>query len=128
MDTFDCGSDLTMTIAARTAEPAQTESDHPIPLTATPGERSAVPRDLLAPREAAVALQPDFRALARLLSRRDRSTRDDLVQEMSLAALECAESHTRSFFLRLGFSRALNYLRWWNKQTGITEGADGKRL
>lgn len=77
----------------------------------TAGTRAPV----LEPRAAAVDLQDAFRRLARALRPGDASTQDDLAQEMSLAALECAKPHTESYFLQLGVSRALNYLRWWDE-------------
>jgi hypothetical protein len=70
---------------------------------------------LLMPRQAAVELQDTFRWLARALRPGDKSTQDDLVQEMSLGALNCGEPHTRSYFLQRGVSRAVDYLRWWDE-------------
>jgi|GEM_PF-4573151 len=75
--------------------------------------QTSAPR--LEPRAASVELQSEFQRMARLISPKDRSTQDDLVQEMTLAALECGKPNTRSYYLQLGVSRALNYLRWWTR-------------
>ncbi len=72
-----------------------------------------VSNEPLHPRQAAVELQPDFRSIARQLCPGDLSTQDDLVQEMSLAALLCREPQTRSMFRWLAGWRAVDYLRWW---------------
>ena len=68
---------------------------------------------MLAPRAAAIELREDFTRLAAALSPRDHSTRDDLVQEMCLSALLCADDHTKSFFVSAALWRAKNYLKWW---------------
>ena len=71
--------------------------------------------ELLEPRDAAVKLLDRFRRFARLLTPGDKSTQDDLTQEMALGALRCKLPHTRSYFVQLGVGRALNYLRWWEQ-------------
>ena len=68
---------------------------------------------VLEPRKAAVELLNEFRRLAAALSPRDRSTQDDLLQEMCLAALECSQPNQRSYYLWLAGWRAKDYLRWW---------------
>ena len=68
---------------------------------------------MLAPRAAAVELREDFTRLAVALSPKDRSTRDDLVQEMCLAVLLCRDDQTRSFYISAALWRARDYLRWW---------------
>ena len=83
-------------------------------------ERRAVltPDDdrMLLPRVAAVELEPEFRTLARQLAPRDKSTQDDLVQEMALACLLATEAQSRSSFRLCAVWRAKDYLRWWRKE------------
>lgn len=82
---------------------------------------------LIAPQDAAVNLRERFRSLARTLRPGDESTQDDLVQEASLAVLQCKTWHTESYYLQLGVSRALNYLRWWDDpRTGPLEESEEK--
>lgn len=68
---------------------------------------------LVEPRAAAVELLGEFKYIAAALSPRDKSTQDDLVQEMCLAALECAQPNRLSYYLWLAGWRAKDYLRWW---------------
>ena len=75
----------------------------------------------LHPRAAAVELQPEFRSLARQLCPRDKSTQDDLVQEMSLAVLLTREPQTASTFRLVATWRATDYLRWWRNETRRAE-------
>lgn len=67
----------------------------------------------MAPRVAAVGLLDDFKRLARALCPTDRSTRDDLVQEMCLSTLECKREHTVSFYRSKALWAAKAWLRWW---------------
>jgi hypothetical protein len=69
--------------------------------------------ELLEPRVAAVELLPAFRCLARRLAPDDRSTQDDLAQEMALGALTLSKPQAREMYLILGSWRATNYLEWW---------------
>ncbi len=80
---------------------------------------------LLHPRQAAVELQDDFRSMARQLCPRDRSTQDDLAQEMALAILLCPEPQTRSHFRLVACWRAQDYLRWW--RAGLRRNQRGPR-
>jgi len=68
---------------------------------------------LLTPRAAAVELLHEFKIIAMALWPDDRSTQDDLVQEMAQAALEVKDEHEPGFYCRLGAWRARDYLRWW---------------
>lgn len=68
---------------------------------------------LLEPRVAAVELLPEFRRMAKRLARGDRSTQDDLVQEMALAALQIKTPQTRGTYLEWGSWHAAHYLEWW---------------
>lgn len=86
---------------------------------------------LLEPRMAAVELLTEFKRLATALSPHDRSTQDDLLQEMCLAALECSQPNQRSYYLWLAGWRAKDYLRWWltpikrDRQDGSTSRKPG---
>jgi len=89
-------------------------------------ERALDERDgMLSPREAAVQLLHEFTVIARAMWPQDKSTQDDLVQEMAHAALRCREPNTPSFYCSLGAWRARDYLRWWLlpmlRATGETE-------
>lgn len=68
---------------------------------------------LLTPRAAAVELLHEFKLIACALWPDDRSTQDDLVQEMALGALQVRDEHEPGFYCRLGAWRARDYLRWW---------------
>ena len=71
---------------------------------------------LIHPRTAVMEMQDEFRSIARQLCPRDKSTQDDLVQEMSLAVLLIREPQTRSSFRLVAGWRATDYLRWWRKE------------
>jgi len=71
---------------------------------------------LLLPRVAALEMQAQFRTLARQLAPRDKSTQDDLVQEMALACILATEPQSRSSFRLIAVWRAKDYLRWWRLQ------------
>lgn len=68
---------------------------------------------LLTPCAAAVELLHEFKLIACALWPEDRSTQDDLVQEMALAALQVSDEHEPGFYCKLGAWRARDYLRWW---------------
>jgi hypothetical protein len=68
---------------------------------------------LLSPFTAAVELLHEFRLMASAMVPTDKSTQDDLVQEMALGALTANEPHPASYYLWLGACRAKDYLRWW---------------
>jgi len=69
---------------------------------------------MLLPRVAALEMQDEFRTLARQIAPRDKSTQDDLVQEMALACILAPEAKSRSCFRLLAVWRAKDYLRWWH--------------
>ena len=69
------------------------------------------PGSEVGPAEAALRLQKRFRRVARKLVLHDRHLRQDVVQEMSLAVLQCKEPHMLAWFQQLGYWRALDYLR-----------------
>ncbi|HEY3323163.1 MAG TPA: hypothetical protein VGP72_22105 [Planctomycetota bacterium] len=73
----------------------------------------ADPGELLYPRQAAVEMLNEFRSIARQLAPKDRSTQDDLVQEMAMAALLLRQPQTRSTFRFIAAWHAQNYLVWW---------------
>jgi hypothetical protein len=77
------------------------------------GETLAERAGLLTPGAAAVELLHEFKLIACALWPEDRSTQDDLVQEMALAALQVSDEHEPGFYCRLGAWRARDYLRWW---------------
>ena len=72
----------------------------------------AVESSMLRPRRAAKKLQRAFRNIAWRLAPMKWDVQEDLVQEMSLAVLECEQPATRSYFLYRAKSRALNYLAY----------------
>jgi hypothetical protein len=72
--------------------------------------------DLFYPNVAAVELLPEFRSLARQMAPGDKSTQDDLVQEMALAALLVREPQTVSTYRFVACWRAYKYLRWWRRR------------
>jgi hypothetical protein len=71
---------------------------------------------MLLPRVAALEMEGEFRTLARHLAPRDKSTQDDLVQEMALACILAPEAKSRSCFRLMAVWRAKDYLRWWRTQ------------
>ena len=68
-----------------------------------------IAEELLEPAEAAVKMQRLFKRAARELSS-DYHLREDLVQEMSLAVLECGERHPLLIFMNRAVCRAINFL------------------
>ncbi len=64
------------------------------------------------PADAAVRLQGKFRWLAARLATKNPHLQDDLVQEMSVAVLECSGDNTDSFYCVRAESRALDYLEY----------------
>ena len=67
---------------------------------------------MLRPRRAAKELQSTFRNIARRLAPKKWEVQDDLVQEMSLAVLQCDQPATRSYFVHRAKSRAINHLAY----------------
>jgi hypothetical protein len=65
------------------------------------------------PAEAAVKMQRLFKRAAKDLRREDYHLREDLVQEMSLAVLECEGSHPLTFYMCRAVCRAINFLEYW---------------
>ena len=72
----------------------------------------AVESSMLRPRRAAKKLQRAFRNIAWRLAPGKWEVQEDLIQEMSLAVLECDQPATRSYFVHRAKSRALNYLEY----------------
>ena len=64
----------------------------------------------LNPRIAVLELQGSFRYFARRFANKNPALQDDLVQEMSLAVLQCDHDANVTFFIERGKSRALDYL------------------
>ena len=62
--------------------------------------------------ELTVVLRFAFRRFAKILAPDDPSLRDDLMQEMFLAVLECRENGSRKFFKRRAYDRAIDYLKY----------------
>ena len=77
-----------------------------------PTPTGAVESSMLRPRRAAKKLQRAFRNIAWRLAPMKWEVQEDLVQEMSLAVLECEQPATRSYFVHRAKSRALNYLEY----------------
>jgi len=70
---------------------------------------------LVEPAEAALKLQRLFRKAVRRLRRSDFHLQADMVQEMSLAVLECSGRHPLSLYFSRGVSRAISFLRMWTR-------------
>ena len=67
------------------------------------------------PGDAAVKLQRLFKRIARKLRKDDYHLREDLVQEMSLAVLQCQGANFLTFFLDRAVCRAINFLEYWEQ-------------
>jgi len=76
------------------------------------GETALNEADLIEPAVAAVRYQFSFGWMARRLRPEDLALQDDLIQEMSLAVLQCEKPATRKYFLDRALSRAINYLEY----------------
>jgi len=87
---------------------------------------------MIEPRLAAVELIGVFKRIAAALSPTDRSTQEDLVQEMCLAMLECSKPREKRLLIQLAIWRAKDYLRWWltpmTKQVPLSPAALAQRL
>jgi len=75
---------------------------------------------VLEPVPAALRLQSVFKRAAKRL-RNDFQLREDLAQEMSLSVLQCKHPHSLSFFLHRAVSRAINYIKRWDRGAKRTE-------
>jgi hypothetical protein len=80
--------------------------------------------EMFEPRQAAVQLQSEYQRLAAVLSPADKSMQDDMVQEMSLAALQCTKPNSRKYYMYLAGWRARDYLRWWTTPIAIRESPE----
>ena len=69
-------------------------------------------QDAALPFEASVTLQGKFRWFAGRMAPKDPHMQDDLVQEMSLAVLECRGTNTMSLYCARAECRAKNYLAY----------------
>jgi excisionase family DNA binding protein len=76
------------------------------------------PTKLISPDEMAVKYRLKFRRYALMLVPDDRTLRDDLVQEMSLAVLEHGQPASRKFFLKRALWRAKDYIEY-EKERGM---------
>lgn len=69
-------------------------------------------------QEASALLSRQFKVAANRFSRGAEDLRDDLLQEMFLAVLECKDANgTLAFYRRVGVSRAKNVLTWRRYRT-----------
>jgi len=74
------------------------------------------PKSHHSPAAAAEKLLEFFRQIARKMKPATPFSREDIVQEMELAVLECSKDAGLPFFKRMVLWRAKNYVQWtWRK-------------